>query len=68
MIPHFVKNLFSLSEISPISSQPHLVTVMSIDMNQNNLGYSVLEFDKNDTFKVIETGILDNSKINQIDT
>lgn len=41
--------------------------VFSIDMNPNNLGYSVLEFDKNDKFKVIETGIIDNKKINDID-
>lgn len=40
--------------------------VFSIDMNPNNLGYSVLEFDKNDNFKVIETGIIDNKKINDI--
>jgi IS605 OrfB family transposase len=40
--------------------------VFSIDMNPNNLGYSVLEFDKNDNFKVIETGIINNKKINDI--
>lgn len=40
--------------------------VISIDMNPNNLGYSVLEFNKNDKFKVIETGIIDNKKINDI--
>lgn len=42
--------------------------VISIDMNPNNLGYSILEFDKNDKFKIIETGIIDNKKINQINT
>lgn len=40
--------------------------VISIDMNPNNLGYSVLEFNSNDKFKVIETGIIDNKKINNI--
>lgn len=41
---------------------------ISIDMNPNNLGYSILEFDKNDKFKIIETGVINNEKINKIDT
>ena len=37
--------------------------VLSIDMNPGEIGYSVLEFKNENEFKVIETGILDNSKL-----
>lgn len=38
--------------------------LMSVDMNPNEIGYSVLEFDNQDEFKVIDSGIIDNSNLN----
>ena len=37
--------------------------VLSIDMNPKEIGYSILEFDKYDKFKVIDSGVVDNSKL-----
>ena len=37
---------------------------LSIDLNPNYIGYSILEFDKNKEFKVINTGIFDITKLN----
>lgn len=39
--------------------------VMSIDMNPNEIGYSVIEFDKNDEFKIIDSGIISLEKLNK---
>lgn len=42
--------------------------VLSIDMNPREIGYSILEFDKHDKFKVIDSGIVDNSKLLECST
>ena len=38
--------------------------VLGIDLNPNYIGLSVLEFDKNDTFKVLHKQVFDVSKLN----
>jgi hypothetical protein len=35
-------------------------------MNPNEIGYSILQFDKNDNLRVVHSGIVDNSKLNEI--
>lgn len=37
---------------------------LSIDLNPNYIGYSILEFDKNKEFKVINSGVFDITKLN----
>lgn len=39
--------------------------ILSIDLNPSELGYSVLEFDENKNFKVLETGNFDISKLTE---
>ena len=38
--------------------------IFSIDMNPNEIGWSILQFDNKDEFKIIDSGIIDNSKLN----
>lgn len=38
--------------------------IFSIDMNPNEIGWAVLEFDKNDKHKIIDSGIVNNAKLN----
>jgi len=39
--------------------------VMSIDMNPNEIGYSIMDFDKNDNFKIIDSGIISSEELNK---
>jgi IS605 OrfB family transposase len=39
--------------------------VLSIDQNPNRLGYSILEYNPNRSFKVLDSGIIDNSNLNK---
>ena len=38
--------------------------LMSVDLNPNEIGYSILEFNTQDEFKVVDSGIIDNSELN----
>lgn len=39
--------------------------VFGIDLNPNYIGYSILDFDNNDEFKIIEKGIIENKELNE---
>ena len=47
--------------IKPLNSN----RVLGIDLNPNYIGWSVLEFDKDDNFKVIKTGVIENIELNK---
>lgn len=40
--------------------------VFSTDANPNNLGWSILEFDKQDNFEIIDKGLIDNQELNKL--
>jgi IS605 OrfB family transposase len=39
--------------------------IFGIDLNPNYLGWSVLEFGKNDNFKILDSGIIENKELNK---
>jgi IS605 OrfB family transposase len=47
--------------IKPLNSN----RVLGIDLNPNYIGWSVLEFNKDDNFKVIKTGVIENIELNK---
>lgn len=39
--------------------------IFGIDMNPNYLGWSVLEFDEKDNFKILDSGVIENKELNK---
>lgn len=39
--------------------------IFGIDLNPNYIGWSILEFDSNDNFQVLKTGVIENKELNQ---
>ena len=39
--------------------------VFGIDLNPNYIGWSVLEFDSQDNFQILKTGVIENKELNQ---
>lgn len=39
--------------------------IFGIDLNPNYLGWSVLEFDKNDNYKILDSGVIENKELNK---
>jgi IS605 OrfB family transposase len=71
-IPFTVKltsNKISISFDKKILKEKTIQTkpnrILGIDMNPNSIGFSVLEFNKKDEFKVIDSGIIDNKELNK---
>lgn len=61
---NFIQVTFDASILKQKQESLNENRCLSIDLNPNYIGYSILEFDKNKEFKVINSGVFDITKLN----